>query len=546
MVPDGVRFEDCDLATAADAGVSILDAAERCGVASLTGACRVGMCGADPVAVLAGADHLSAIGDAEAKTLRQLGLPSHARLACSARLTGAGGVIVSTDPTQSPFDGAGQDAPSVGIDRVVIVGNGVAGVTAAEEVRRLNADCEIHLIGQEMFPFYNRMAIARMVHDRTAMNGLHVKPDSWYDEQRITSWINTQARKINRGKRTLELATGEVLAWDRLILATGSRSSVPPIPGADLRGVFVLREATDALALRRYVQEHDVGHAAIVGGGLLGLEAGHAIHQLGVTTTVLEGSPRLLPRFLDDRGSDILLSHFAREGVDVRCGVTVERILGQRAVDGVRLRSHAHLDAELVVICAGITPNTDLAVAAGVTVGRGIVVDAAMRTSASGIYAAGDAAEFDGGVVGLWATASAQAEVAARSALGVAATFDATPPVAILKGVGVDLMSIGRVDRRPGEFALRWYSSESSAYACVVLASDGRLIGAIFVDHPGLARLAVAAMQGDRHPGPLLDALDENPAELITDERPTSWPPPPQGTDECLWSPPVGGVRGVP
>ena len=119
----------------------------------------VGMCGADPVAVLAGGDHLSAIGDAEAKTLRQLGLPSHARLACSARMTGAGGVIVSTDPTQPPFEGAGQDAPSVGIDRVVIVGNGVAGVTAAEEVRRLNADCEIHLIGQEMFPFYNRMAI---------------------------------------------------------------------------------------------------------------------------------------------------------------------------------------------------------------------------------------------------------------------------------------------------------------------------------------------------------------------------------------------------
>ena len=168
-----------------------------------------------------------------------------------------------------------------------------------------------------------------------------------------------------------------------------------------------------------------------------------------------------------------------------------------------------------------------------------------MRTSASGIYAA-VTAEFDGGVVGLWATASAQAEVAARSALGLAATLDPTPPVAILKGVGVDLMSIGRVDRRPGEFALRWYSSASSAYVCVVLASDGRLMGAIFVDHPGLARLAVKAMQGDRHPGPLLDALVEDPAELTSDERPAVWPPPPTGTDECLWNPPVRGVRGLP
>ena len=124
---DGISFDDCDLATAADTGASILDAAERCGVAGLTGACRAGMCGADPVAVLTGGDHLSAIGDAEAKTLRQLGLPSHARLACSARMTGAGGVIVSTDPTRPAFDGAGEDAPPFGIDRVVIVGNGVAG-----------------------------------------------------------------------------------------------------------------------------------------------------------------------------------------------------------------------------------------------------------------------------------------------------------------------------------------------------------------------------------------------------------------------------------
>ena len=211
-------------------------------------------------------------------------------------------------------------------------------------------------------------------------------------------------------------------------------------------------------------------------------------------------------------------------------------------MEGVRLGDHVHLHAELVVICAGITPNTDLAAAAGITVGRGIVVDAAMRTSASGIYAAGDAAEFEGGVVGLWATASAQAEVAARSALGLAATFDPTPPVAILKGVGVELMSIGRVERGPGEFALRWYSSASSAYACIVLTDDGRLAGAIFVDHPGLARLAVNAMQGDRHPGPLLDALVEDPAELISDERPAMWPPPPTGTDVCRWSPPVGGV----
>ncbi len=541
-VPEGVRFEDCDLASGADAGASILDAAEGCGVA-LTASCRSGICGADPVAVLAGGDHLSPLGDAEAQTLRQLGLPSHVRLACSARFTGDGGVVVSTDPTDTPFDGAG-DEPSVALDSVVIVGNGVAGVTAAEEVRRLHADCEIHMIGREVFPFYNRMAIARMVHERTAMNGLAMKPESWYDEQGVTSWINTHVRRINRGKRTVELATGEVLGWDRLILATGSRSSLPPIPGADLGGVFVLREATDALALRSYVQEHGVRRAAIVGGGLLGLEAAHAIHQLGLPTTVLEGAPRLLPRFLDDRGSDVVTSHFAREGIDVRCGVTVERIEGQGAVSGIDLGGQGHLDAELVVICAGITPNTELAAEAGLTVGRGVVVDAAMRTSAAGIYAAGDAAEFDGGVVGLWATASAQAEIAARSALGLAATFEPTPPAAVLKGVGLELTSIGRVERQSGELALRWDSSDSDAYACVVLERDGRLAGAILVDRPGPARLAIAAMHGDRDPGSLLEALDEDLADLIIDEHPGPWPPP-RGHDVCERSRPDAALIAV-
>ena len=543
VVADGVRFEDCGRVAEAGVGVSLLEAAEQCG-AALTGACRSGMCGADPVAVLAGGELLSEAGDVEAKTLRQLGVAGHVRLACSARLIGEGGVVVSTDPSQVPLDGGGEETPVVAVDRVVIVGNGVAGVTAAEEVRRLHPGCEIHLIGREAFAFYNRMGIARMVHDRSAMSGLSMKPDSWYDEQGITTWLNTQVRHINRGKRTVELATGEVLGWDRLILATGSRSSVPPIPGADLGGVFVLREATDALAVRAYVQAHGVRRAAVVGGGLLGLEAAHSLHQLGLTTTVLEGAPRMLPRFLDDRGSDVMLAHFAREGIDVRCGATVERLRGEGTVDGIGLGAGGHLDVELVVICAGITPNTELAAAAGITVGRGIVVDTAMRTSAAGVYAAGDAAEFDGGVIGLWATASQQAEVAARVAMGVAARFDPAPPAAVLKGVGLDLTSIGRVERQPGELALRWYSTESAAYAFVVLEPDGRLAGAILVDRPGPARLAVAAMHGDRHPGPLLDALDEDLADLVVDEEPAAWPPPP-GRDACLRRP-LARLSGVP
>ena len=378
------------------------------------------MCGSDPIAVLEGGEHLSPVGGEEAKTLKRLGLPAHARLACSARLTGSGAVFVSTNPEEPARDGNGDGTVEVvvSVSSVVIIGNGVAGVTAAEEVRRAHPTCDIHLIGREAFPFYNRMAISRLVYDRSAMSGLTMRDDHWYEAQNITCWLNTQVRSINRGRRTVVLATGEVLNWDRLILATGSRSSVPPFPGAKLPGVFVLREATDAMALRAFVQEHGSTNAVVVGGGLLGLEAAHALHQLGLATSVLEGAPRLLPRFLDEAGSTVLGDHFAREGVDVRCGVKVEAIVGQDRVEGVHLGAEGHLRADVVVICAGITPNVDLAREAGIAVNRGVLVDASMRTSAAGVYAIGDAAEFDGMVVGLWATASSQAEVAGAQRAG--------------------------------------------------------------------------------------------------------------------------------
>jgi NADPH-dependent 2,4-dienoyl-CoA reductase/sulfur reductase-like enzyme/ferredoxin len=522
----GVRFVDRDTHVEPLAGTSLLEAAEQCGVA-MTGQCRVGMCGADPIAVLAGAKHLSELGDEEATTLRRLGLPTHVRLACSARTLGTGGVSISTNPDDVP---AGtnveeQVAPSA-ITSVVIIGNGVAGVTAAEEVRRLQPDCDIHLIGRESFQFYNRMAISRIVYDRNAMIGLAVKPDEFYDEQRITSWLNTQVRAINRGKRTVELATGEVLPWDRLILATGSSSNVPPIPGANLDGVFVLREATDALALRAYAQEHGARHAAVVGGGLLGLEAAHALHQLGLQTTVLEGAPRLLPRFLDEEGSQVMAAHFDREGVAVRCGVTVEAIVGQSEVDGVHLGEHGHVPADLVVICAGITPNVDLARSAGLVVNRGIVVDTSMRTSAAGIFAAGDTAEFDGAIVGLWATAATQAEVAARNALGGDETYEPVPPAAVLKGAGIELTSVGRITPEPDDRWIRRGSPTEGTYALLRVDSAGRLAGAILIGRPGPARHAVTAMHGDRDPTPVFAALGEDLTALGRSADSASWPPP--------------------
>ena len=217
----------------ADAGQSVLEIAEGCGLAIEAG-CRMGVCGSDPVAIIEGADHLSEPEDEERSTLRRLGLAPNTRMACCARVQD-GAVTVSLTPERGAPDAG--DRP-VDYDRsitsVVVLGTGIAGVTAADFVRRGHPDCEIHLVGQEPHLLYNRMGISRIVYGRSAMSGLYLLDEQWYDDHRITTWLNTLATEIDVAGRSVLLGTGQRLFFDRLILATGSRSTTIPLEG--LRG----------------------------------------------------------------------------------------------------------------------------------------------------------------------------------------------------------------------------------------------------------------------------------------------------------------------
>src|SRR5262249_22303621 len=170
---------------------------------------------------------------------------------------------------------------------------------------------EIHLVAREKHHLYNRMAIERLIYGRSAMSGLYLQEEAWYDDLQITTWLNTRAVSIDRAAQEVVLGTGERLPYDRLILATGSRSATPPIDGFGLPGSFVMREADDALAIRAFAQEHGAREALVAGGGLLGLEAAYALHKLGLHVTVLERSEWLLRRQLDHRGGQLLQDYLA-------------------------------------------------------------------------------------------------------------------------------------------------------------------------------------------------------------------------------------------
>jgi NADPH-dependent 2,4-dienoyl-CoA reductase/sulfur reductase-like enzyme/ferredoxin len=487
-------------------GTPLLDVIEGAGLAIEAG-CRMGTCGADPIAILDGAECLSPVHSDEASTLGRLGLAANTRLACQARVHGACVVSLAPEPAQVRWaPPAPPSAADPTVRRLVILGHGIAGATAADHARRLHPDCQIHLVGAEPHRLYNRMAISRLIYGRSAMQGLYLLPDAWYDDNGVTCWLNTRARAVDVESRTVALATGETLSYDRLIIATGSRSVVPPVPGIHLPGSFTLRLAEDAIAMRAYAQEQDVHAAVVAGGGPLGLESAYALRKLGLETTVLERGPWLLSRHLDEAAARVVERYFDALGITVVTDATAQAVTGVARVEGVFLTDGRELDCRLFLACPGVVPNVELARDAGLLTARGVVVDARMRTSDPFVYAAGDVAEFGGELVGLWPQSARQGEVAAANAVGVDAAYAAKPATTLLKVVGLDVASIGRCHTTPADVVIALADDQAARYRKLII-DEGRLVGAILVGYPRDIPAVQSAIEDARHVSAVLDEL---------------------------------------
>jgi nitrite reductase (NADH) large subunit len=503
---------------AAVPGSTLLDVVERHGVPIEAG-CRMGMCGSDPVCVVDGAEHLSPVGDEERVTLERLGFADNTRMACSARITGPVSISLTPQQDEQPLASVAADANvDASVQHVVVIGNGIAGVTAADHVRRRHPSCAIDLVARERYHLYNRMAITRLIYGGSAMQGLFLMQEQWYEQHRINTWLNTQVIGIDREERRVLLGTGESLPYDRLILTAGSRNFVPPIEGFGAPGSFVLREAEDAMRIRAFVQERRCRRAVIAGGGLLGLEAAYALKKLGLHVTVLEINDRLLHKQLDVRGSQLLRRYLEGLGIEIVLGVRAAVESADGHVTGVRLANGTTIDAELFLVSAGIAPNVEIAREAGLEVGRGLVVDERMRTSDPSIFAAGDIVERDGLVSGLWPTAVEQAQVAAANAVGGDEIYTGTVPVTMLKVTGVELTSVGRFEPSgPEDEVIAQEDIAESRYRKLVV-SDGTLVGAILLGYGVEAPAVVRAVKDGSDLTPWLGHLRAGDWSLFLEE----------------------------
>jgi nitrite reductase (NADH) large subunit len=371
----------------------------------------------------------------------------------------------------------------------VIIGNGVAANAAAENIRKYDPEGKIAVFSRETRPFYYVPGLPEYVAGEKTADQITIHPQSWYDQHRIELHLATPVTRIDAAKKVVETDKGN-FPFDKLLLATGGKSFIPPIKGADAPGVFTLKTLADADRLKQAAAQAKT--AVLIGGGLLGLEAGNGLRKLGLQVVVVEFFPRLLPRQMDVAGAAILQSQMEEMGFSFHLGAVTEEIVAGQEGLTAGLKSGERIKGDLVLISAGVRPDLRLAQALGLEVDKGVKVDDAMRTSREGIYAAGDLVEHQGRVYGIWPAAMEQGKVAGEAMAGRAAKYAGTLPSNVLKVVGIDLVAAGDIDADGKLEAIIQQDKVKKTYRKLVI-QDNRLVGAILLgDIRGNAEIQAA------------------------------------------------------
>src|SRR5579859_1698213 len=368
--------------------------------------------------------------------------------------------------------------------QLLVVGNGMVSHRFCERLAEYDGDRRFHVVvvGEEPRPAYDRVHLTQYFSERSA-DALLLGSRGWYEERGIDLRVGRRVTSLDRERRTARTDDGAELGYDVLVLATGSAPFVPPVPGIAKRGVFVYRTIEDLEAILRYAAQ--ARRAAVIGGGLLGLEAARAVLDAGLATQVIEVAPRLMPRQLDAAASALLEKSIRELGVEVHLDKRITQIRGADAVTGIEFAGGDVLEADIVIVSAGIRPRDELARASGIEIGPrgGIVVNDRLRTSDERIFAIGEVALHRETIHGLVAPGYEMADALARNLTGGDAVFLGSDASARLKLLGTDVATFGDPFQDPA--TTRVVCTEDQVrrkYTKLVFRADGRqLLGGILV-----------------------------------------------------------------
>ncbi len=364
--------------------------------------------------------------------------------------------------------------------KLVVIGNGMAGIAAVENILALKGDLDITVFGAEPYVNYNRILLSDILSGKSNPEATYLNPREWYDKNGIRLYVNKKIIAIDPEIKTVQDDEGRITPYDQLLIATGSNAFIPPIKGVEKRGVFPYRNMEDTEGIIAYSKQ--CRRVAVIGGGLLGLEAGRALVQRGLNVTIFHLVDRLMELQLDDESGLILKKEIERLGMTVHLNHSAVEIIGEGSVEGVAFSNGKAYEADMAVISTGIRPNVELAKNAGIHIKRGIIVNDQMETSHSGIYAVGECVEHRGKTYGIVAPLYEQAKVAAHTILGKPSTkYEGSMVAATLKVAGIDLVSIGNyMGNGAGCETLVYSDRGMSLYKKVVLQGN-RVVGAILL-----------------------------------------------------------------
>lgn len=323
----------------------------------------------------------------------------------------------------------------------LILGNGAAGVSAAEAIRERNKTCSIVMVSNESVLSYNRPMLTKSMLASFNPSQLAIHDEQWYQERNIINVLDKTVQSMDTQLKEVVFADGLKLKYDKCIYALGSECFVPPIPGHDKDQVVAIRRLSDVVKIGNMLP--DVKHAVVIGGGVLGLEAAWELSKAKCQVTIVEVANQLMGRQLDAGASDMLKDIILEKKMDIRMGANVEEIEGEGAVTGVRLAGGEVIPADLVIVSAGVRASTKVAQEAGIQTDRAIVVDEKMHTNLTDIYACGDCAQYKGINYAIWPQALEMGKVAGANAAGDSLTYETVNAALTFHGMDTALFAIG-------------------------------------------------------------------------------------------------------
>lgn len=366
----------------------------------------------------------------------------------------------------------------MGKKQLVLVGNGMAGVRAIEEILSVAKDeFQITIFGAEPHPNYNRILLSKVLQGDTDIKDITLNDWDWYEENNIQLYTNETVIKVDTENKTVITDADRIQPYDELILAIGSVPFILPIPGADKKGVTAFRDIKDTDTMLAASKQYK--KAAVIGGGLLGLEAARGLLNLGMDVSVIHLAPFLMERQLDATAGRLLQNELEKQGMTFLLEKQTEEIVGDDRVEGLRFKDGTSIEADLVVMAVGIRPNTTLGAESGIPVNRGIIVNDYMQTEIPHIYAIGECAEHRGIAYGLVAPLYEQAKVLAKHICGIETKpYEGSVLSTQLKVSGVEVFSAGDFNESEEKKAIKVFDEQDGIYKKIVLRGN-QIVGAV-------------------------------------------------------------------